>query len=92
MFKKLTIHLRGPLCNCATSATLIWNVDGGLMLSCKECNVRLIVPRDRLVAVFDFDVHYPGKQVEKEGPNLKALDGGKVLSLQPVSSTETEEG
>ena len=82
MFKHITIHLTGPVCKC-DEQNLIWaiGVDSGLVLTCKKCRGCLTVPRSQLGANFTFEQPYPGKQVEKTSPNLKAMDGGKVLLL-----------
>jgi hypothetical protein len=70
LFKKITIHLGGPICNC-DEQSLQWSVpDAGLQLECKLCGTKLIVPNKKFVASYDLEKPYPGKpkEVKKEDP------------------------
>lgn len=59
LFKKMIIHMEGPICLCANQK-LSWTVeqtsDGPSLLTwCVSCGTRLQVPNREFKAVFQFD-------------------------------------
>lgn len=90
MFKEIEIKLTGPICDCAEQ-NISWHIINGpgLGLKCKTCETELRVPNSKFMARFNLDKPYPGKKDEpKKKPELKSLDGGKVLEFKPNSDKE----
>ncbi len=74
MFKRIQIHLSGPICSC-DEHNLIWNISinngkPGLILHCATCNVQLDIPNGAFKAGFYLDTPYPGKQ----NPNKATIE------------------
>lgn len=72
MFKRISIELDGPICNC-DEQQIAWcpvevRDEKGIVtahelhLTCKECKTKLIVPNGKFKASFSFDKPYPGKK------------------------------
>ena len=65
MFKRITIELKGPICNCK-KYNLGWQIlghndssDRTLIIHCLSCKVQLIVPPASFVGSFILDQAYP---------------------------------
>lgn len=77
MFKNVTIRMAGPICTCK-SEKLGWHIrfERGsgisLVIQCKLCDTSLIIPNEKFVANFDFDVQYPNGQ-HKDAQILKLV-------------------
>lgn len=90
MFKDITINLTGPICSCREQALSWWpdKDEKGrptLVLKCKTCATKLIVSNEKFIAGWSLDTPYPGKKKEEPPkPKLEALDGGKVIQLNPL--------
>ncbi len=90
MFKHIEIRLSSPLCKCEINK-LAWGIiiDNGewpcLYIYCRECKVRMIIPKGQFVAVFKLDIPYPGQKPEGK---ITIMDGGKVI---PLHKDEHEE-
>lgn len=97
MFKKITIHLRYPLCSCdkedlAWAITMDAQGKAGLRLICNTCKTQVTVPPDQFKATFDFAHPYkiPKGTPEKKEPHLKGLDGGKLLKFDEKGPSKPE--
>ena len=76
MFKKLSIRLSGPICQCKAQ-DLTWGmISPGIYIKCNSCNTVLNVGEKSLIASFDLDKPYPKGTVKK--PELTVIDGGKA--------------
>ena len=92
MFKGIDIKLSGPICDC-DERNLAWGIHQdstgpGLYIECNTCKTKLQVPNKRFKAGFIFDTPYPGKKEIKPKPELKALDGGKILDFNKEKNPE----
>lgn len=88
MFRRITIEMEGPICDCAEQK-LSWTPMGpglGLRITCETCKTVLDVPHSKFVAGFKLDRAYPGrKAAEPKRPKLEVMDGGaKVIPFGPV--------
>ncbi|MEY4722757.1 MAG: hypothetical protein RLZZ324_270 [Candidatus Parcubacteria bacterium] len=87
MFKRVIIELTGPICNCP-SENLSWGFgcdrDGKLemTLECLTCHGKLVVPEEKLGALFRLDVRYPVDQTPAV-QGIPAKAEGKVIQLFP---------
>lgn len=69
MFKRISIELRGPLCNCPKQ-NLAWNTPAGadgkptLRIWCKGCNVTLDIPNEQFQARFELERPYGPVETE----------------------------
>ena len=89
MFKGIDIKLSGPICDCETQNISWYIIEGpGLGLKCETCNTELRIPRTKFRAGFILNTPYPGKKTEVKKPDLKGLDGGKVLDFKKESETD----
>jgi len=83
VFKGIDIKLSGPICDCDERDISWFIIEGpGLGLKCDTCKVELRIPRSKFKAAFTLDRPYPNKTELKEKPELKSLDGGKVLEFK----------
>lgn len=101
MFKRIAIHLTGPLCKCVVNH-LGWSVKvdyqgkPSLNIFCAECGVEVFIPSKQFVASFELDAPYPKEKVkdepkDKPKSNLGVIDGGKVISLNAGENEKKEE-
>jgi len=90
VFKGIDIKLTGPICDCDQLDISWYIIDGpGLGLKCKTCNVELRIPNSKFRATFVLDRSYPGKKEIKKKPELKSLDGGKILEFKQDTDKES---
>ncbi len=67
MFKRATIELTGPICDCEIQ-NLGWDIGNEgvgkptLEIICKTCKTRLTVSNEKFRATFILDQSYPGKK------------------------------
>lgn len=73
MFKRMELHLTGPICGCDES-NLCMRIDFtkandcNLVVSCKTCDISLTVPWSIVKVFFKLDVPYPSKPKPKPKP------------------------
>jgi hypothetical protein len=54
MFKKIELHLTGPICDCNNDGNIAWtlladrNGESELLLFCQICNTSLTIPHKKL--------------------------------------------
>ena len=78
MFTGISIHLTEPICTCQEQK-LAWAIqhDGGkliLQIFCKECNVLLQVPHEKLMGTFVFETPHP-VSAERTMEDVTAITG-----------------
>lgn len=80
MFKKITIQMASPICDC-DAQDLGWGIEStvtgwSLIVECKSCLTYLRVPNKKFVASFELERDYPNGRTKKR-------DEARVLSLVP---------
>ena len=91
MFRRIVIHLDGPICTCEqeklawfmrTEVTQATDADptesSSLEVYCTLCNTRLLVPSDKFVASFELATPYQRPRARRR---LTVMDGGKVIEF-----------
>ena len=77
MVKNLTINIDNPICPC-NNFDLCWGVDilrSGLHLNvrCANCNTKLLVPVEKLMATIHFDNPYPNMDRNRVASTVKLV-------------------
>ena len=71
MFKWITVHLTGPICNCEEQ-NLSWSISDDkdnqpqLSIECLTCKTVLTVPNEKFTACVDLDKPYPGNKKKNQ--------------------------
>jgi len=87
MFRRIVIHLRGPICSCRKQS-LSWDIwhdkknKSGLVVYCTNCGVEVRIPNNKFLASFKLKRSYPEEGEGGVGfsdEDKKFLGGADIL-------------
>lgn len=101
MFKRLDIHLTGPVCDCQNhNLTLIFQIDIDnkiqLALKCKTCREIMPISREEVSAntIVSLDVPYDGTVLKRKTEQIKSRnysnDDRRFLKSLRIAAIETD--